>query len=425
MLENEFYISELIAGRLRGDLNPEQEVELNNWKALSEENRMLFNEFKDEEISKELKHFLSPNRASVWQKTIKGLKDGNNRYDEKAKQTVKSKMRLWLRLGTAAAMFIVVGFAVIFYMDSKRPSLESAKAYTSDVAPGENGATLTLANGKRINLSDAIKGQLVSEAGVTITKTADGQLVYDIASEALQPRNDVNSNDVHGNDVQGNDGSRSSLRGTKQSLNTLSTANGQQYQIILPDHSKVWLNAASSIKYPSSFAASKNRIVELNGEAYFEVAKNKTHPFVVKTTQQKIEVLGTHFNINAYNDGEETKTTLLEGSIQLNGATLLKPNEQGVSNANGISIKTINAKETIAWKQGDFIFKNQELTTTMRQIARWYNVEIFYETGAPKQLRIGGSISKRNRLSVVLKAMEKTGKVKFKLEGRRVIVSGV
>lgn len=397
MLENEFYISELIAGKLRGDLNPQQELRLNTWIALSDENRKLFNQLKAEDISREIKHFLSPDKDSVWQKTMQGIADSNKRYNEKTIQTNRSELRLWLRLG-AAAIFFVIGFAIFFYMNPKfrMTKPEPTGAYANDIAPGTNGATLTLANGKKIKLIAAKNGQVASEAGVTITKTSGGQVVYEIVS-----------------------------KGTEQFLHTLSTTGGQQYQLILPDRSKVWLNAASSIKYPSSFAALKNRVIELNGEAYFEVAKDKMHPFIVKTAQQEVEVLGTHFNIYAYNNGEETKTTLLEGSVQLNGGILLKPNEQGTSSANGISVKVVNANDAIAWKQGDFIFKNQELTTTMRQIARWYNVAIIYEPNAPKQLKLGGSISRANQLSVVLKAMEKTGKVKFRLEGRRVIVSKV
>ena len=399
MLENEFYISELIAGRLRGELSPQQEAELNTWVSLSEENSTLFDELKNEEIDKEVKHFLSANRASVWNKTVRGLQD------EKTTNLEQPAIHLWPRLVVAAAILLIAGVATFFYVNSDpNKALPKEHVYVSDVAPGHNGATLTLANGKTIKLSDADNGKLATEAGIKITKTADGQLVYELAPKVSQPRNDVPTNAYY---------------------NTLSTTNGQQYQVILPDHSKVWLNAASSIKYPSSFAGLENRTVDLNGEAYFEVAKDKTHPFIVKTVRQEVKVLGTHFNVNAYNDDEDTKTTLLEGSVQLNGGIMLKPNEQGISKANVISIKTVNANEAVAWKQGDFIFKNQELTTTMRQIARWYNVEVIYEKDAPKQLKLGGSISRTNPISVVLKAMEKTGKVKFRLEGRRVIVSKV
>ena len=396
MLENEFYISNLIGNKLRGDLNPDQEDELTAWLNSSEKNRILFNELKDAGINKEVEHFTTANKASVWNKTLSGL---NQRQFAKPK---KLAVKFWPQISIAAALFLAVGFSVFFYINIKNKQTVTGSSYANDIAPGASGATLTLANGKKINLDHTSNGKLANEADVNITKNSNGVLIYTVLPQSSEKKQEGS-----------------------HAYHTLSTANGQQYQVVLPDQSIVWLNSASSITFPASFEAKNDRTVRLNGEAYFEITKDKKHPFIVKTDKQNIMVLGTHFNVNAYLDDVSTKTTLLEGNVQINNSIILKPAEQAISDAQTTKVKTVNVLEAVAWKQGDFVFKNQELTTSMRQIARWYNVEIIYEAGAPKQLKLGGSISRNNPISVVLNAMEKTGKVKFKITGRRVIVSKV
>jgi transmembrane sensor len=339
-------------------------------------------------------------------KTIKdyqGLEDNIALLDQKFSfitgQPAKYKGNPWKKVAVAASIVACFGIGAYFYKHNGTKQ-EINQLANNDVAPGKNMATLILSNGRKIILSSTINGQLAKEAGVIITKTSDGKIVYQVQ--------DNNTNEPN-------------------KINTLSTANGETYQVDLPDGSKVWLNAASSLKYPASFAAASVRRVELRGEAYFEVAKDKTHPFRVVTDKQEVTVLGTHFNINAYADEVGVKTTLLEGSVQVaayNGNTVkIKPGEQAILKSNDIKVAEADIEMVMAWKNGDFIFKGEDLETAMLRVARWYNVEVVYEPSATKSLELGGWVSRSRNISAVLKMMESTGKVHFRIEGRRILVT--
>lgn len=272
-----------------------------------------------------------------------------------------------------------------------------------DITPGGNKAVLTLANGKKINLTDVNIGMLAEQANVQITKIADGQLVYTILSD----QQDINNE--------------------KDQYNTIETPRGGRYQMRLPDGTNVWLNSASRLTYPSSFSSLGKRKVVLNGEAYFEVAKDKTRPFVVKTILQEVEVLGTHFNISSYEDELSVKTTLLEGSVKVVGMNgndkILKPGQQSVLTADNITIENISvAQQAVAWKNDQFVFESDDIQYVMRMISRWYNVEVEYVGPIPEN-KFGGAISKFENISEVLKSLESTGRVKFKIDGRRILVS--
>ncbi len=302
------------------------------------------------------------------------------------------------RITAAAAILLALSAGLFFYIN-KAPSLNNIVVLKGpDVTPGKNSARLTLANGRAIILSGSISGRLAKESGVSISKTADGQLLYEVI------------------DHPG--------KASVSAYNTLTTVKGEQYQVRLPDGSTVWLNAASSLKYPVSFASVKQRRVELDGEAYFEVAKDKKHPFIVSSKGQQIEVLGTHFNINSYADEVSTKTTLLEGSVQINGRVLIKPGEQATGAGDQIEVSKADTEAATDWKNGDFIFnKNDDFKSAMRKIARWYDVDIIYESSAYTGMELRGWLSRKNTLSVVLQRIESTGKVHFKIEGRRVTVT--
>jgi transmembrane sensor len=308
----------------------------------------------------------------------------------------------------AAAVLILFGTGMGFYLYTQKDnSLEQASVFKNDILPGINNAVLTLANGRRINLTNAADGKIAGGPGITITKTKTGELIYTIMNrkhDALAPE-----------------------------YNTLSTAKGEQYHVILQDGSSVWLNAASSIKFPSSFSGLSKREVTLSGEAYFEVAKvmikddasgkAESHmPFIVHTENQKVTVLGTHFNINSYPDESITKTTLLEGSVMINDHTLLKPNEAASNWGAGISIAKVDTEDAIDWKNGDFVFKETDFKSAMRKISRWYNAEVVYDSSVPADIELGGWISRKNNLSAVLKWIESTNNVHFKVEGRRITV---
>lgn len=307
-------------------------------------------------------------------------------------------------LKVAAAMLITV-IAVSFYFflptidDRNVPAREIT--VHGDIRPGTNRAILALADGRVFDLAGASIGQIAETSGVKVIKTTDGQLTYRLSDNPQS----VNLNPTV--------------------LNTISTPKAGQYQVVLPDGTKVWLNAASSIRYPSRFAEDE-RYVEITGEAYFEVASDKKRPFFVKSAHQKIEVLGTHFNVNAYRDEENTITTLLEGSVKIltsnTQAATLKPNQQAVlSSHRELAVRNVQAEDVIAWKNGRFVFNNTDIQSVMRVISRWYDVDIVYKDGIPKKT-IGGDISKFEHISQLLEVLEATGGIKFKVEGRRIIV---
>jgi len=300
-----------------------------------------------------------------------------------------------LKWAAAAVVFIVFSLTTYISLNKKREHV-----FAADVLPGKNKAILTLANGKKISLSDAMTGDIAKEAGFSITKTTDGQLVYNIAESK-------------------------NIEDTR--LNTISTPNGGEWQIRLPDGSTVWLNAASSIQYSLNIGSAKQRIVKLIGEAYFEVAKNAAHPFIVETDKQSVQVLGTHFNINSYQDEIVTKTTLLEGSVSVShGSTklteILKPGEQSILSNSGIDVKDVDVDEAIAWKNGYFMFNNEKQESILRKVARWYNVEIEYADPAAKEVMYYGTVSRFEKISKVLTKFEQTGEVHFDIKGNKVIV---
>lgn len=315
---------------------------------------------------------------------------------DKPQKTPRSILLRPLKWAAAAAVLVVFSFTAYLSLNKKKEHV-----FASDVAPGKNKAILTLADGRKISLSDAANGDVIEQAGISVSKTANGQLVYHIEKTA------------------GN------LDDSK--VNTISTPNGGEWEIRLPDGSIVWLNAASSLQYPLNIGSSKQRKVELTGEAYFEVAKDKAHPFIVKTSKQELEVLGTHFNINSYANENVTRTTLLEGSVRvadLNSTEMLilKPGEQSVLSDNGIEIKKVNTDQAVAWKNGYFMFDNEKQESILRKIARWYNVEIEYADPEAKEVMYYGTVSRFEKISKVLRKFEQTGEVRFDIKGNKLIV---
>lgn len=307
------------------------------------------------------------------------------------------KLHVFKRISAAAAVIMVMAAGYFWY--GSKSKVATSQHLSADIGPGKNTATLTLANGKKIILTNDVKGELATESGVTITKTADGQLIYEIKGQE---------------------------NGDPKAVNQLSTANGQSYQLRLPDGTMVWLNAASSITYPVSFSHSDLREVELTGEAYFEVVKDKKRPFLVSTNHQRIRVLGTEFNVNAYRDEPEQKTTLLEGSIKLSleegvTARVLKPGEQAVSVGTELQVSTVDVEQAVDWKNGDFIFQSEPLTSLMRRVSRWYNVQVVYANGVDKEGTFTGKVSRSKNISVLLKALQSAG-LKFEVIGNKIIV---
>jgi transmembrane sensor len=304
---------------------------------------------------------------------------------------------LFTKVAVAACLLLTIGAGIFFYQNNRH--VNSSIAYTNYIAPGGSSATLTLADGSKIKLSGTPEGELVKEAGVIIAKTADGELMYGGAA------------------TKGGD--RATTR-----YNTLSTEKAEQYRVRLPDGSMVYLNSASSITYPSSFAGLSKRKIELSGEAFFEVAKDKKHPFVVRTSRQEVEALGTHFNVNSYSDEPVTRTTLIEGAVKIttnSGQQFLKPGQEATTKKSGFLITNVNPQEAAAWKNGTFNFNNQNIKEVMREISRWYNVEVEF-AGAVSNEGFNAALSRSKNISQILKVLESTGAVHFKIEGRKIIV---
>jgi transmembrane sensor len=316
-------------------------------------------------------------------------------------QQRKNSKRVFPLYKYAAAVLILIGFASGFWYLTKDHTVIKFQTVANnqplDVLPGVDKAILTLADGSKIVLDNAKSEMLVEKSGLTISKTKDGQLVYKVSN--------VES------------------KGTTVAYNTIETANGNQYQILLPDGTKVWLNAASSLKYPEIFRGSERKVM-LTGEAYFEVAKNKNMPFKVESNHQNVEVLGTHFNINSYMDDQTIKTTLIEGSIKVsnaNYAKTLKPGEQSVINNFGLGniliTNNIETEDEVAWKNGLFRFNNAGLKSILGQLERWYDIKIDYQSVPNK--RYNGMVPRKAKLSEVLNMLELTGNISFKIEEGR------
>lgn len=374
-------IIKLIGNYNAGTIDDPGKKELEQWLGADPENQLLFNHLTSEEgLRAELKVMHSFDAAAAFS----GFE---GRY-------IRPVLRLWLKIAAAAVVLMIVGLGGYFYYNSGNSEVEKALITAQAISPGKNAATLTLANGKKIALDEAGSGALAEEAGVVITKSSEGQLIYEIKDRGRQA-------------------------GIKN--NSLNTARGETYRLRLPDGTLVWINAATTLSYPASFAGLKTRTVTLNGEAYFEVSKDKSHPFIVKTAKQQLRVLGTHFNINSYADEGQTLTTLLEGAVEINDQTVLKPGEQARLADNGnLSVAQANVEEAMGWKNGFFLFDKDDLPTVMRQISRWYDINVKYEGAIPKA-SFDGKVYRNLNLSKALEVL-KYANVRFRLEGKTIII---
>ncbi|MBX3255843.1 MAG: FecR domain-containing protein [Chitinophagaceae bacterium] len=327
---------------------------------------------------------------------------------------VRSIKRNRYSIVAAAAVMLLLAAGTAYYtyvQRAEKPVADVPKAIQTDAAPGGNKAMLTLSDGATIMLDSAADGNLSQQGATEIVKTKDGQLVYNISAEA---------NKYHAADVL---------------YNKISTPRGGQYQLTLPDGTRVWLNAASSLRYPTTFTGAERK-VELTGEAYFEVTHASRQgsgadlPFIVQTGNMDVKVLGTHFNINAYEDEADIKTTLLEGSVDIitrqNTVQTLRllPGQQSQWSYNsGIMnlVKDADIEQATAWKNGLFKFNSSDLAKIMRQVSRWYDVDIIYE-GNVKEETFSGDIPRKEYASEVFRMLEMTKTVTFTIENKTVTI---
>jgi ferric-dicitrate binding protein FerR (iron transport regulator) len=381
-----YRIAMLIAAYVRGTITEKEHDELDNWVAASDDNLRLFERLTDEKNIEE---------ATKWMETVateKALQERKQGISFSKTDTPKMWVK-FLPYAVAASLVIVAGLLFLNPF-SKKSKVEDSPVVIMDIHPGSNKAILQLADGKKIILDSSANGDLLIQGNTTIIKS-DGQIDYtgnqNAAGETL--------------------------------YNTVTTPKGGQYRLTLSDGSKVWLNAASSIRYPVVFTGN-DRSVIITGEAYFEVAKNATKPFKVQVNDAVVEVLGTHFNINAYNDEPVIRTTLAEGSVKVtnsNNSTMLRPGEEAqIQQEGGIKTVTANLEETLAWKDGQFLFNDASIENIMRQVARWYDADIVYESKPTDHFN--AEVARELPVSKLLHLLELTEKVHFKIEDKKIVV---
>jgi transmembrane sensor len=394
------YIRELIAKFLTNEINEPEHDSLQKWINASPANKVMFDEWTASDL------LLQDLR--VWVEEREG-KDAIWQSIQQKRQSDQSQQGgsviTLFRVGVAAAFLVAIGL-IIFWMQTRKETkpaiVQETQPTQNDVAPGGFKARLTLSDGRTVLLDSAGTGKLAEQGNMAVMNK-DGQLAY-----------------------------QQSTGHTKEIIyNTLSTGRGEIYSLSLSDGSRVWLNSASSIKYPVAFTG-KERGVEITGEAYFEIAHDATKPFKVLAGGMETEVLGTKFNINSYSDEATLRTTLLEGSVRVvkretgkENSVILKPGQQAVFGPN--SPLTINhspdLEEVMAWKNGKFVFNDVAIEEVMRQLERWYDVEIIYgDNMKNRSFHINGQISRYSNASKTLEMLAATGWLHFKIEGKKITV---
>lgn len=391
----------LIVKHLRGELSAVEQIKLNEWLKEAPENALLLEKLQDEGIVKaDLDFLASINTRDAWQNIMLRTK----------KVSLTHKVVTFIQKWKYAAVILVLlSVAAILYQSPTSGKKQIAAVvekskYKNDIPPGTDKAKLTLADGSVVIVDGNTSGMIKSYAGLNITSD-HGLVSYKMLSQG---------------------------RSLANNYNTINTPAGCKYKVTLPDGTMVWLNSESSLKFPIVFNGNERRVY-LTGEAYFEVAKNKHKPFKAFFNNTVVRVLGTHFNVSAYHNEEAVKITLLEGSVKVsNGkqSKMIVPGQQAsikqaviadVPPAK-ISIAATDVNESVAWKNNLFLFDSEDAESVMREIARWYNVEIEYRDGVP-QTHFSGSISRNNNISQILNMLELTGGVHFSIDGRKVIVT--
>ena len=392
----------LILKKLQQSLSQQEEEELKRWINESEDNNQLFKRLTDEAyLSDELARFYSYHEDEAWKRIKEALPSNIEGKENTEKKHFKPRILSWPQKAAAAMLVLVVGISIFLggrrYKRNNAEALErSARSIEKPFLPAGNKAMLTLADGKTVPLDDQEVGAF-GQQGSSKILNFKGKAIY-----------------------------KNNNSGTKAIVyNKIATPKGGQYEVVLADGSAVWLNAGSSIRFPTAFPSNERR-VEITGEVYFEVAKQKTAPFIVSVNGAEIHVTGTHFNVMAYEEERVIKTTLLEGSVQFKKADKyvgLSPGQQSQLTQEG-RIKVINEvdiNEVMAWKNGSFYFQRADIETIMRQIERWYNVDVeFRNKKSPTLLHV--DIPRNTMLSEVLKVLEIAGGLQFKMEGRKIIV---
>ncbi|MET3880368.1 FecR domain-containing protein [Chitinophaga sp. OAE865] len=370
------HLKDLIQRYLKGNASPEEAAALHEW----------YNSFDDSEVPLPLEP--GEDRNMLEQRLLNRLKP--------VMQPLKSKrLPFWRYVAAAALLALVAITGTMVWQHRHLSPQKNITAYNTSVTdkpPANKKAMLTLADGSTIALDDAANGALGKQGGASVIKKEKGQLAYQAG--------DANSAVVY---------------------NTLTVPRGGRYQLVLPDGTNVWLNSATSLRYPTAFRGGERKVT-LQGQAYFEIAANATQPFKVQAGEMEVAVLGTRFDMMAYADEPTINATLVDGKIKVQDK-ILQPGQQAVLALSGhrLTIRDADVDKITAWKNGLFVFNNMDLPTILREIARWYDVEIVYQSAPGKEL-YGGGISRNLNLSAVLRVLEENGTNHFKTDGNKVVV---
>jgi ferric-dicitrate binding protein FerR (iron transport regulator) len=391
-LKNFNHITKLYQKYLNNACNPQELQELLHHFEDDEPNAELVQMIRSELEKDDERDVALPQVQAILSKLDESMQVNVINPKAKRRSLFTTSMRYW---SAAALLFL----SLLLYYGKERLNIFGTytSTYKNDIPAGGDKAYLTLANGKRIALTDSMVGTISPAPGFRISKTAKGQLRYELAKGA-----------------SGN------------GYNTITTPKGGKYEVILADGTHVYLNAASSLRFPASFTGAAERWVTLTGEGYFEVSHRDGQPFYVQSGKQLLRVLGTHFNLKAYPDEQSVKTTLLQGSVKVSNSegnnAVLKPGQQSQLDQGKLKLEEVDVMAATDWQRAEINLKAEDFQSTMRKIARWYDVEIVFDETAPGDLTLGGLVSRDKSLVAVLKVMELTGKVHFKVEGRRVTV---
>jgi transmembrane sensor len=388
-------IEDLIIDYLSGNIDETGQEKLDYWIDSDPENKEWFEKLKSS--------------SSVLSDALELDQLRDSRYWNELQHTVRHKRRrLFIRkLERVAAVFIVLlGMISVFYVLNKTPRISSSKneIVLNKILPGGSKAILALADGRIITLDTAQNGKLADQGNTQILKLKSGQLIYQ-SSQATALRN-------------------------SNTYNVLTIPRGGEYQLTLPDGTKVWLNSDTKLKFPVAFANDK-REVWLEGEAYFEVSKNPSRPFIVRVKdKEEVKVLGTHFNIMSYADEPEIKTTLVEGSVRItfsgHSCVTLEPGQQSrLTNEGVINVADVNTSAFTAWKDGLFLFYYEDMGSIMRKLSRWYNVNIAFETPEAQNVVFYGKLKRYDTIDKLLEMIKLTNKVDYSIKGNTILIRKV
>ncbi|HMG09322.1 MAG TPA: FecR domain-containing protein [Mucilaginibacter sp.] len=390
--DHDFYVAELISKLLNGDISTEENLWLKEWVKESAANRAHFKKLTDPAyLEKQMELWNSFDNDKAWEKL-------QQRLDTKE---VKKRFNYLPLLKYAAIVVLVSAASILLYRQYSKQAKKTANQSIAhqQIRPGSNHAILVLGNGQKLTLTKYSNLSLKENDGTAVS----------------------NQNDV----LAYKNNKQQSAEDQKLVYNTIMVPRGGEYQLILSDGSKIWMNSASTLRYPVTFSGNERRVY-LTGEAYFEVAKNARMPFVVKTDKTEVQVLGTHFNVKAYDDENSCKTTLLEGAVRVQSQTavnVIKPGQQAITDDLGQQKVTndISIDEEIAWKNGLFVFKNADIKGIMQQASRWYDFDVVYEGKIP-EIQFSGQMSRKVDFYGFINILKYAG-LNFNVNGKKVIIT--